>query len=79
MRTAVQVNPQDVQARFYLGTCLMRMGEPARAAEQFHAARDVDPAYSQAWRAEVLALDSAGDKTAAARVRTELAAAKPQD
>jgi tetratricopeptide (TPR) repeat protein len=66
---AVRVNPQDLGARFFLGTCWMKLGKPAQAAEQFHAAREVDPSYSQAYVAEAAALDAAGDKAGAAKVR----------
>ncbi len=66
---AVRVDPQDVEARFYLGTCWMKMGKPAQAAAQFHAAREVDPDYVQAYGAEAGALDAAGDKAEAVRVR----------
>jgi Flp pilus assembly protein TadD len=69
---AVGVNPQDVLARFFLGTCWGKLGKPAQAAEQFHAAREVDPAYSQAYVAEAAALEAAGDKAGAARVRSEM-------
>jgi tetratricopeptide (TPR) repeat protein len=68
----VRVNPLDTGARFYLGTCWMKLGKPAQAAEQFHAAREVDPTYSQAYAAEAMALEAAGDKAAAARVRGEM-------
>ncbi len=66
---AVRVDPQDVEARFYLGTCWMKMGKPTQAAQQFHAAREVDPDYLQAFGAEAGALEAAGDKAEAARVR----------
>jgi tetratricopeptide (TPR) repeat protein len=69
---SVQVDPQDVEARFYLGSCLMKMGKPTQAAEQFHSAREVDPTFYQAYVAEAAALDAAGDKTGAARVRTSI-------
>lgn len=68
---AVRTNPLDTSARFYLGICLMKLGQPAQAAEQFHAARDVDPTYFQAYTAEATALEAAGDKAQAARVRSE--------
>ena len=70
---AVRVDPQDVEARFFLGTCWLKLGELPHAAEQFHAAREVDPTYSQAFAAEAAALEAAGDKTGAARVRSEMA------
>jgi tetratricopeptide (TPR) repeat protein len=66
----VQITPEDVEARFFLGTCWMKLGKPAQAAEQFHAARDVDPTYSQAYLAEAVALEAAGNKAGAARVRS---------
>jgi tetratricopeptide (TPR) repeat protein len=66
---AVRVSPMDTGARFYLGTCWMKMGRPAQAAEQFHAAREVDPTDFQAYLLEATALDAAGDKAGAARVR----------
>ncbi len=66
---AVRVNPQDVVARFFLGTCWMKLGKPALAAEQFHSAREVDADYFQAYEAEARALEAAGDRAGAARVR----------
>ena len=69
---AVQADPQEVGARFFLGTCWMKLGKPAQAAEQFHAAREVDPTYFQAYWAEAAALEAAGDKAGAARVRSEM-------
>lgn len=69
---AVEANPLDVEARFYLGTCRIKLGEPAQAAAQFHAAREVDPEYWQAFYAEAAALEAAGDKAGAARVRSEM-------
>ena len=71
-KAAVSADPQDVQGRFYLGTCWMKLGKPAQAAEQFHAAREVDPDYFQAYVAEAGALELAGDKAGAARVRSEM-------
>ena len=71
---AVRVNPLDMVGRFFLGTCLLKLGKPMQAAEQFHAAREVDPGYSQAYVAEAAALDAAGDKAGAARVRGEISA-----
>jgi tetratricopeptide (TPR) repeat protein len=70
---AVRANPQDVVARFFLGTCWMKLGKPAQAAEQFHLAREVDPDYFQAYAPEAPALEAAGDKAGAARVRSEMA------
>ena len=69
---AVRSNPQDVEAQFYLGTCWMKLGRPAQAAEPFHAARLVDPNFFQAYQAEATALDAAGDPAGAARVRNEM-------
>ena len=66
---AVHADPHDVGARFYLGTCWKMLGKPAQAAEQFHAAREVDPTYSQAYLAEAAALDAEGDPAGAAKVR----------
>ena len=66
---AVRVGPQDTEARFFLGTCLMKLGKPAQAAGQFHTAREVDPDFFQAFSAEAAALDAAGDKAEAMRVR----------
>jgi Flp pilus assembly protein TadD len=50
----------------------MKLGKPAQAAEQFHVAREVDPTYFQAYMAEAAALEAAGDKAGAARVRSEV-------
>jgi tetratricopeptide (TPR) repeat protein len=68
-RQAVRANPIDTNARFYLGTCLLKLAQPKQAAEQFHAAREVDPAYLEAYEAEARALEAAGDRAAAAAVR----------
>jgi tetratricopeptide (TPR) repeat protein len=76
-RQAIHANPLDLGARFYLGTCLLKLGQPAEAAGQFHAAREVDPTYFQAYQAEARALDAAGDKAGAARVRGEMASIRP--
>ncbi len=69
---AVRANPLDVGARFFLGSCLIKLGKPADAAMQFHSARDTDPEYTQAYIAEAAALDAAGDKAGAMRVRGEI-------
>ena len=69
---SVKANPQDLGALFYLGTCLMKMGEYQKAVQQFHAARQIDPDYWQAYQAEAKALDAAGDQAAAARVRAQI-------
>jgi Flp pilus assembly protein TadD len=69
---ATQVDPQDVQARFDLGSCWMKLGKQAQAADQFHHAREVDPEFIQAYAAEASALDTAGDKAGAARVRAAI-------
>jgi tetratricopeptide (TPR) repeat protein len=66
---AVQLDPQDLEARFFLGTCWLKLDKPALAVEQFHAAREIDPTYSEAYVAEAAALEAAGDKVSAARVR----------
>jgi len=66
---AVRENPQDLGGRFYLGTCLVKLGRPREAAEQFRAAREVDPTFRQAYEAEARALEAAGDAAGAARVR----------
>ncbi len=69
---AIQVDPQDVQARFDLGSCWMKLGKQAQAADQFHHAREVDPEFIQAYAAEASALDAAGDKAGATRVRAAI-------
>jgi len=66
---AVQANPYDLNARFYLGTCWMKLGKFGAAEEQFRAAREVDPTYLQAFEAEARALEAAGDSAGAAKVR----------
>jgi hypothetical protein len=70
---AVRVNPQDMGVRFFLGTCWMKLGKPAQAAGEFRAAREVDPDYFQAYEAEALSLEAAGDRAGAARVRRMMA------
>jgi len=67
---AVSANPYDLNAHFYLGTCWMKLGNFRQAADQFHTARFVDPTYTQAISAEARALEAAGDKAGAAKVRS---------
>ena len=67
--TAVRLDPQDVETRFFLASCLLKLGDPRQAAAQFRAAREVDPTYTQAYEAEARALETAGDRAEAARVR----------
>lgn len=66
---AVQANPQDVVARIYLGSCWMKLGKFKEAAEEFHAARIVDPSLKVAYMSEARALDALGEGEAAAKVR----------
>ncbi len=69
---SVKADPQDVAARFYLGTCWMKLGKYRQAAAEFHAARQVVPDYWQAYQAEARALDAAGESAAAEQVRNEI-------
>ncbi len=66
---AVELDPQEVESRFYLGTCYLKLGQPLAAAAQFRAAHQVDSTYIEAYQAEARALEAAGDKAGAARVR----------
>jgi tetratricopeptide (TPR) repeat protein len=65
----VELDPREEESRFFLGTCYLKLGEPLKAAEQFHAAREVDATYIEAFQAEARALDAAGDHEGAQRVR----------
>jgi hypothetical protein len=47
----------------------LKLGEPRKAAAQFRAAREIDADYIEAYEAEARALEAAGDKAEAARVR----------
>jgi Flp pilus assembly protein TadD len=67
---AVELDPQEEESRFYLGTCYLKLGEPRKAAAQFRAAREIDTTYLEAYEAEARALEAAGDKAEAARVRS---------
>ncbi len=69
---SVKSDPQDVTARFYLGTCWMKLGKYRQAAAEFHAARKVVPDYWQAYQGEATALDAAGESAAAKQVREEI-------
>jgi hypothetical protein len=62
----------DLSARFFLGSCWMKLGRPLDAAAQFHSARETDPDYKQAYVAEAAALVTAGDMAGAAKVRQEM-------
>ncbi len=66
---AVALDPNELESRFFLGTCYLKLGEPRLGAAQFRAAREADSTYTQAFEAEAHALEAAGDKTEAARVR----------
>jgi tetratricopeptide (TPR) repeat protein len=66
---AVALDPNELESRFFLGTCYMKLGKPREAAAQFRAAREADSTYIEAYEAEARALDAAGDKAEAARVR----------
>ncbi|HLI30963.1 MAG TPA: tetratricopeptide repeat protein, partial [Terriglobia bacterium] len=68
-RKAVRLNPFDVNAHFYLGSCWMKLGKYKDAAGEFHSARQVDPQYWQAYQAEALALEAAGETRQAAAVQ----------
>ena len=72
-RRAVELNPQEAETRFYLGTCYLKLEQPRAAAEQFHAAREADASYTEAYQEEARALEAAGDKDGAAHVRALLA------
>jgi Flp pilus assembly protein TadD len=69
---AVELDPRELESRFYLGTCYLKLGEPRLAAAQFRAAREADSTYIEAYEAEARALEAAGDKAEAARVRALL-------
>ena len=69
---AVELDPQEMETRFYLGTCLRKLDDPRGAAAQFHAARLVDATYYEAYEAEARALEATGDKVEAARVRASV-------
>ncbi len=45
---AVERSPLDLGARFYLGTCLEKLGEYRAAVAQFGKACQIDPTYAQA-------------------------------
>ena len=72
-RQAVRATPMEMGSRFYLGTCLLKLDKPREAAGQFRAAREVDPEFREAYMAEAMALETAGDKSGAAEVRRLLA------
>jgi len=74
---SVKADPQDVTARFYLGTCWTKLGKYRQAAAEFHAARKVVPDYWQAYQAEANALEAAGESSAAKQVREEIQKPRP--
>jgi hypothetical protein len=47
----------------------MKLGKYREAAEQFRAAREIDPTYTQAYTAEAQALEPAGDAAGVAKLR----------
>jgi protein O-mannosyl-transferase len=68
----VELAPQDLEAQFFLGTCLLKLGDFHGAADQFRSAHESDSTYYQAYDAEARALEAAGDKAGAARVRASV-------
>jgi len=56
---AVHAQPDDLIGRFYLGTCLMKLGRFHEAADQFGAAAALDPTYLEASEAQSRALRAA--------------------
>jgi len=66
---AVALDPNELESRFFLGTCYLKLGKPRQAAAQFRAAREADSTYIEAYEAEARALDAAGDAAEAARIR----------
>jgi Flp pilus assembly protein TadD len=69
---AVEFAPDDLESKFFLGTCLLKTGDPLAAAAEFRTAHEADSTYLQAFVAEAHALDVAGDKVGAARVRASI-------
>ena len=57
----MQANPQDLSARFYLGTCYLKLGRYREAAQQFHATTAIDPEFQAGFDAEASALRAAGE------------------
>jgi len=56
---AVAANPQDVDAHVYLGHCWMKLKKYQQAAEEFRAARTIDPSLTLAYQSESRALEAA--------------------
>ncbi|MFN3157769.1 MAG: tetratricopeptide repeat protein [Rubinisphaera brasiliensis] len=48
-RRALQINPQDAEAHFYLADSLYRLGKHEAALERYLAAIEHDPEYLEAW------------------------------
>lgn len=63
---AVQVNSQDLGARFYLGNCYLNLGRGREAAQQFHATTVIDPTFQAGYDAETRALRAASESRGAA-------------
>jgi protein O-mannosyl-transferase len=72
-RQAVRWGPADVSGHFYLGTCEMKLGHYRQAAEQFHIVTQIDPSLQPAYIVEARALEAAGDRAGAQRVKQEAA------
>ena len=68
---AVTANPMDVVAHIYMANCWMKLKKFGPAAEEFRAARMVDPSLKQAYWGEARALDAMGDHDGSAKVRAQ--------
>jgi tetratricopeptide (TPR) repeat protein len=52
----VRLDPQDVEARFNLGVCWLKLGRYSEAARQFRAVESVNPSFPHIAEAEAQAL-----------------------
>jgi tetratricopeptide (TPR) repeat protein len=58
---AVKLDPRDLEARFNLGVCWLKLGKYREAAAEFDAVAEVNPDFPHLWDAQAQALLHGGD------------------
>lgn len=62
---AIQIKPNDVEARFNAGLAFRKIGRYAEAAEHYRVAVSLNPGYVEAWNNLGVVLDLMGNREAA--------------
>ena len=76
---AIQIKPNDVEARFNAGLACRKIGRYAEAAEHYRMAVSLNPGYVNAWNNLGVVLDLMGDREAARAAFERALAIDPDD